>query len=90
MELDEFTMIGEEPYYRAIGDEVRLFTTAYAERMPIMLKGPTGCGKTRFVDAGHKLARQKSYRRLLLMLNDGEPSDVSPTAVISSRTRDAR
>ena len=42
--------IGEEPYYRAVGDEVRLFTAAYAERMPIMLKGPTGCGKTRFVE----------------------------------------
>ena len=49
MELDDFR-IGEEPYYRAVGDEVRLFTAAYAERMPIMLKGPTGCGKTRFVE----------------------------------------
>ena len=49
MELDDFR-IGEEPYYRGIGDEVRLFTAAYAERMPIMLKGPTGCGKTRFVE----------------------------------------
>jgi len=49
MELDDFR-IGEEPYYRPIGDEVRLFMAAYAERMPIMLKGPTGCGKTRFVE----------------------------------------
>ena len=49
MELDDFR-IGEEPYYRAIGDEVALFTAAYAERMPMMLKGPTGCGKTRFVE----------------------------------------
>src|SRR5579863_6436765 len=49
MELDDFR-IGEEPYYRAIGDEVRLFIAAYASRMPIMLKGPTGCGKTRFVE----------------------------------------
>ena len=49
MELDDFR-IGEEPYYRPIGDEIRLFTAAYAERMPIMLKGPTGCGKTRFVE----------------------------------------
>jgi len=49
MELDDFR-IGEEPYYRAIGDEVRLFIAAYAKRMPIMLKGPTGCGKTRFVE----------------------------------------
>ena len=49
MELDDFR-IGEEPYYRAIGDEVRLFIAAYAKRMPIMLKGPTGSGKTRFVE----------------------------------------
>jgi nitric oxide reductase NorQ protein len=49
MELEEFR-IREEPYYRPIGDEVRLFKAAYAERMPIMLKGPTGCGKTRFVE----------------------------------------
>src|SRR5262245_11008364 len=49
MELDEFR-IREEPYYRPIGDEIRLFKAAYAERMPIMLKGPTGSGKTRFVE----------------------------------------
>ena len=39
-----------EPYYRAVGDEVALFEAAYANRMPMMLKGPTGCGKTRFVE----------------------------------------
>ena len=39
----------DEPYYLAIGDEVRLFEAAYAARLPVMLKGPTGCGKTRFV-----------------------------------------
>lgn len=42
--------IKEEPYYRAVGDEVTLYEAAYAARMPIMLKGPTGCGKTRFVE----------------------------------------
>jgi len=39
-----------EPYYRAVGDEIALFEAAYATRMPVMLKGPTGCGKTRFVE----------------------------------------
>ncbi len=47
--LDDF-LIGEEPYYKPVGNEVALFTAAYAERMPIMLKGPTGCGKTRFIE----------------------------------------
>lgn len=42
--------IDDEPYYRAVGDEVQAFEAAYAVRMPMMLKGPTGCGKTRFVE----------------------------------------
>ena len=42
--------IDAEPYYRAVADEVTLFEAAYAVRMPMMLKGPTGCGKTRFVE----------------------------------------
>ena len=43
-------LIQAEPYYRATGDEIRLYEAAYAVRMPMMLKGPTGCGKTRFVE----------------------------------------
>ena len=41
---------GEAPFYVAAGDEVRIFEQAHAERLPVMLKGPTGCGKTRFVE----------------------------------------
>ncbi|MCL2308656.1 MAG: CbbQ/NirQ/NorQ/GpvN family protein [Proteobacteria bacterium] len=40
----------EEPYFRAIGDEVNLFEAAHRLRLPMLLKGPTGCGKTRFVE----------------------------------------
>jgi nitric oxide reductase NorQ protein len=47
--IEQFRIV-DEPYYRAIGDEVRTFEAAYAVRMPMMLKGPTGCGKTRFVE----------------------------------------
>jgi nitric oxide reductase NorQ protein len=39
-----------EPYYRTVSDEVELYEAAYSVRMPMMLKGPTGCGKTRFVE----------------------------------------
>jgi nitric oxide reductase NorQ protein len=39
----------EQPYYRGVAAEVQLFEAAYAARLPVMLKGPTGCGKTRFV-----------------------------------------
>ncbi len=42
--------VRHEPYYRPVGDEVALYEAAYAVRMPMMLKGPTGCGKTRFVE----------------------------------------
>src|SRR6266568_4626915 len=42
--------VADEPYYLPIGQEVELFEAAYAARLPAMLKGPTGCGKTRFVE----------------------------------------
>jgi nitric oxide reductase NorQ protein len=38
-----------EPYYRRQGGEAELFEAAFRHRLPILLKGPTGCGKTRFV-----------------------------------------
>jgi nitric oxide reductase NorQ protein len=42
--------IETEPYYRAVSDEVDIYEAAYSVRMPMMLKGPTGCGKTRFIE----------------------------------------
>jgi len=47
--LDEFR-ITQTPYWRETGDEIALFTAAWDARIPVMLKGPTGCGKTRFVE----------------------------------------
>ena len=47
--IEEF-VVRSEPYYRAIGDELELFTAAYHQHLPVLLKGPTGCGKTRFVE----------------------------------------
>lgn len=40
----------EEPYYVPVGDEVELFEAAYKSKIPVLFKGPTGCGKTRFVE----------------------------------------
>jgi len=40
----------EAPFYLAAGDEVRVFEACQAQRLAVMLKGPTGCGKTRFVE----------------------------------------
>ncbi len=42
--------IGAEPYYQASGDEIAVFEAAHASGLPLLLKGPTGCGKTRFVE----------------------------------------
>jgi nitric oxide reductase NorQ protein len=41
--------IEEEPFYLPIRDEIRLFEIAFENKLPLMLKGPTGCGKTRFL-----------------------------------------
>ena len=38
------------PFYLPLADEVAVFEAAVANRLPILLKGPTGCGKTRFVE----------------------------------------
>lgn len=43
-------LIRNAPYYRTVADEVDLYEAAYSVRMPMMLKGPTGCGKTRFIE----------------------------------------
>jgi len=43
--------VHQEPYYRPLRDEVTLFEAAWRNRVPVLLKGPTGCGKTRFMEA---------------------------------------
>ena len=40
----------EEPFYIPVFDEVELFEAAYRQKIPVLFKGPTGCGKTRFVE----------------------------------------
>src|SRR6476659_5479970 len=39
------------PYYVPVANEERVFKAAYRQGLPILIKGPTGCGKTRFVEA---------------------------------------
>ncbi len=48
----------DEPYYLPLADEVEVFMAAYEQRLPVLLKGPTGCGKTRFVEyMAHRIYR---------------------------------
>jgi nitric oxide reductase NorQ protein len=49
MDLIQYRMTGE-PFYRQTANERSIFQAAAASRIPLMLKGPTGCGKTRFVE----------------------------------------
>ena len=42
--------IDKEPYYEPVGEEINIFEAAYRNRLPVLLKGPTGCGKTRFME----------------------------------------
>ena len=61
----------EEPFYLPVGDEVEAFEAAYARKMPVLLEGPTGCGKTRFLEhMAWRLGRQRIAR-----LSGGAASD---------------
>lgn len=42
--------VEQEPYYEPVADEIEVFDAAYQNQLPILLKGPTGCGKTRFME----------------------------------------
>ncbi|MDN5199748.1 CbbQ/NirQ/NorQ/GpvN family protein [Fulvivirgaceae bacterium BMA10] len=42
--------INEEPFYKEIGKEVAIFDASYEQKLPVLLKGPTGTGKSRFVE----------------------------------------
>ncbi len=43
-------LIEDEPFYQQSGAEVTLYEAAYKSRLPVMVKGPTGCGKSRFIE----------------------------------------
>ncbi len=59
--------LNSEPWYLPLGDEVEVFEAAYAARLPVLLKGPTGCGKTRFVEhMAWRLYRQQDTPRRAL------------------------
>ena len=56
-----------EIYYRPVGNEVAVFEHAYRTRLPLLLKGPTGCGKSRFVEA---MAAQLGQPLVTVACND--------------------
>ncbi len=51
----------EEPFYLPVKDEIQLFEAAYSQKIPVLLKGPTGCGKTRFLQyMAYRLGKPKA------------------------------
>ena len=69
--VEEYT-VAEEPFYAPLSDEIDIFTAAYQQRLPILLKGPTGVGKTRFVEyMAWKLSQPLS------VVQDGTKASVS-------------
>lgn len=68
-EAPDLVHLEEEPYYLPIGDEVDVFQAAYDARLPVLLKGPTGCGKTRFVEhMTWRLFRQRERKSVPIPL----------------------
>jgi len=53
----------QEPYYLPVRDEVDIFNAAFSARLPVLLKGPTGCGKTRFIEYMAYTLQQERMRR---------------------------
>ena len=47
--VEQFT-VAAEPFYAPQGNEVEWYEAAYSKRLPVMVKGPTGCGKSRFIE----------------------------------------
>lgn len=49
IKIEEYSF-AEEPYYFASGSEIEVYEAAWNNQLPVLLKGPTGCGKTRFIE----------------------------------------
>lgn len=69
----------EEPFYIPAGDEIKIFEAAYQQRIPVLLKGPTGCGKTRFLEyMAHRLGQS-----LITVKPDAKSGDHHPIPLVT-------
>jgi nitric oxide reductase NorQ protein len=66
-----------EPYYVPTSDEVQLFEASFAQKIPVLLKGPTGCGKTRFIE----YMAWKLGRPLTIIKDSGDGGDETQQAL---------
>ena len=60
LKIEEY-VVKKEPFYLPLDDEIEIFEAAYAQKTPVLLKGPTGCGKTRFIEyMAYRLGRPRT------------------------------
>lgn len=79
----ESYLVEREPFYLPVADEVALFEAAFAQRIPVLLKGPTGCGKTRFVEyMSWKLGRGAEPPRHLPLVTISCHEDLTATDLV--------
>jgi len=80
--------VKKEPFYLPLADEVQIFEAAYSQKMPVLLKGPTGCGKTRFLEymaykMGQALTKYRPWAK-----NVSPDSDVAGLPLITVACHD--
>ncbi|MBF8286236.1 MAG: CbbQ/NirQ/NorQ/GpvN family protein [Dehalococcoidia bacterium] len=81
--IEEY-ILREEPFYIPVSDEVELFEAAYASKIPVLLKGPTGCGKTRFIEyMAFKLHRPLTIVREVTETDENSSSGGLPLVTVA-------
>ncbi len=73
----------ELPFYEPSGNEISLFEQAFHQRLPLLIKGPTGCGKTRFIS--HMAARLKLPLHTVACHDDLTAADLVGRHLISDQ-----
>ncbi|MQF83078.1 CbbQ/NirQ/NorQ/GpvN family protein [SAR202 cluster bacterium AD-802-E10_MRT_200m] len=82
IKVEEYS-VKKEPFYLPLQDEIELFEAAYAQKTPILLKGPTGCGKTRFIEyMAYRLGHPKTTRGTGKKTGAKKTTDVSEASEI--------
>jgi nitric oxide reductase NorQ protein len=81
--IEEY-VLRDEPFYIPVSDEVELFEAAYGRKIPVLLKGPTGCGKTRFIEyMAFKLHRPLTIVREVTETDENSSSGGLPLVTVA-------
>ena len=79
LQIEEY-VVEKEPFYVPMANEIELFEAAYIQQIPVLLKGPTGCGKTRFVEhMAYRLSQPSSVRQQ----NGGSETSAVPLVTVA-------